>query len=131
MKPWKFILTFCISFLLLGCYEVNEAISINENGSGRYVTKMDMGQMIEMLQSMGGDEMNKEGLDKVVDTVISMGSFTDTMKDAKPEVKELMKNGKLHLVMNLKEKIFKIDTDIPFNNYEQLQLILSGNGSGM
>ena len=33
--------------------------------------------------------------------------------------------------MNIKEKIFKIDTDFPFNNYSQLQSLLAGNAGGM
>jgi len=131
MKAWKFITVFSLCFLFFGCYEVNEAITINENGSGRFMTKMDLGQMIEMMQSFGGDEMNQEGLDRVVDTVISMSSFADSAKDVTEEQKELMRNGKMHLVMNIKEKIFKIDTDFPFNNYSQLQSLLAGNAGGM
>lgn len=131
MKAWKFITVFSLCFLFFGCYEVNETITINENGSGRFMTKMDLGQMIEMMQSFGGDEMNQEGLDRVVDTTISMSSFADSSKEITEEQKELMRNGKMHLVMNIKEKIFKIDTDFPFNNYSQLQSLLSGNGGGM
>lgn len=131
MKSLKLITSCLLCFLFFGCYEVNEAITINENGSGRFITKMDMGQMIEMMQSFGGDEMNQEGLDKPVDTVINMSSFVDSAKEWSDEQKELMRNGKMHLVMNIKEKIFKLDTDFPFNNYSQLQSLLSSNGGGM
>lgn len=118
---------FCTLFLL-GCAEINEEIVLNENGSGTYVTKTDLSQMIEMMQSFGGDEMNKEGLDKVIDTVLSMKSFADTSTNMSAEQKLLMSRGKMRLQMNIKEKIFKIDTDFPFSSYNDLQLLLSGAG---
>ncbi|MFM9909291.1 MAG: hypothetical protein ACKVOW_08080 [Chitinophagaceae bacterium] len=118
---------FCTLFLL-GCAEINEEIVLNENGTGTYVTKTDLSQMIEMMQSFGGDEMNKEGLDKVIDTVLSMKSFADTSSNMSAEQKQLMSRGKMRLQMNMKEKIFKIDTDFPFSSYNDLQLLLAGAG---
>lgn len=130
MRKLKLLTLFFALFLLLGCYEVNEEIVLNENGSGSFVTKMDMAQLIEMMQSFGEGEMNQEGLDKVIDTVVSMKSFADSAKDITPEQKALLSSGKMRLQMNLKEKVFKIDTDIPFKTYNDLQLLLSG-GAGM
>lgn len=130
MKKLKW-LTLSFTFLfLLGCYEVNEEIVVSENGSGTFSSKMDMGQLIEMMQSFGGEEMNQEGLDRVIDTVISMKSFTDSATEITPAQKALLSNGKLRMQMNIKEKLFKIDTDIPFKSYDDLQLLLSG-GAGM
>ena len=128
MQKLKLFSLFFTLFLLLGCYEVNEEIVLNENGSGSFVTKMDMAQLIEMMQSFGESEMNQEGLDKVIDTVISMKSIADSAKEITPEQKALLSAGKLRLQMNLKEKIFKIDTDIPFKSYNDLQFLLTGGG---
>lgn len=128
---WKklFLPLFLVLFLL-SCYEVQEGIVIDANGSGTYSTHMDLAQMIDMMQSFAGDEMNKDGMDKVIDTTFSMRSFTDTAKNLTAEQRELMGNGKIHLQMNLKEKILKLDSDFPFKNYSQLQLLLAGT-SGM
>ena len=128
MQKLKLFSLFFTLFLLLGCYEVNEEIVLNENGSGSFVTKMDMAQLIEMMQSFGESEMNQEGLDKLIDTVISMKSIADSAKEITPEQKALLSAGKLRLQMNLKEKIFKIDTDIPFKSYNDLQFLLTGGG---
>jgi hypothetical protein len=115
-----------------GCYEVNEEITINQDGSGTHNTKMDMGQMLEMIQSMAGEEeLAKEGLDKVVDTTIFMRSVLDSAKDITPEQKELLKDGKMNLQMNMKEKLFKAQVNIPFKAYNNLQSLMSGNGSSM
>ncbi len=40
----------------VSCYEVNEDIEINADGSGTYVTKMDMSTLIDMMQTYAGEE---------------------------------------------------------------------------
>jgi len=114
----------------VSCYEVSEEITINQNGTGLFVTKMDMGQMLEMIQSMAGEEeLTKEGLDKALDTTIFMKSMVDTAKDVTPEQRELLQDGKMSLKMNMKEKLFKAQIDIPFKKYNDLQLLMSGKGN--
>ena len=130
MKRFALLLFSIVCFV--GCYEVNEEITINPDGSGSHNTKMDMGQMLEMIQSMAGEEeLAKEGLDKVLDTTILMKSVLDSAKDMTPEQKELLKDGKMNLQMNMKEKLFKAQVDIPFKGYNNLQSLMSGNGNSM
>ena len=129
MKFTRILPALFLTFLLLGCYEVNEELTIKADGSGVYATHMDMGQLFEMMKSMGGDDMSKEGLDKVIDTVMDLGSMTDTSTSMTPQQKELYSKGKMRLQMNAAENIFKIDMNIPFKSYNDLQLLLSGNGN--
>ncbi len=129
MKRFRWLPAIFIAVFLFGCYEVNEELVLNENGTGRFSTKMDLSQLIDMMQNMGGDQMTQEGLDKVIDTIISMKNFADSAKDITPQQRQLLSQGKLHMQMNMKEKIFKIDTDLPFKSYDDLQLLLSGTGS--
>ena len=130
MKRIILLLSAIICFA--GCYEVNEEIIINENGSGSFNTRMDMGQMLEMIQSMAGEEeLAKEGLDKVLDTTIFMKSILDTAKDVTAEERELLKDGKLNLQMNMKEKLFKAQVFIPFKGYNNLQSLMSGKGNSI
>lgn len=128
----RFILLLLAIICFVGCYEVTEEITINANGSGTFNTKMDMGQMLEMIQSMAGEaELSKEGLDRVLDTTIFMKSILDSAKDATAEQKELLKDGKMNLQMNMKEKIFKAQVHIPFKGYNNLQSLMSGDGNSM
>lgn len=129
MKYLKYILSVVLCVFLASCYEVNEEIQINADGSGTYVTKMDMGQLIDMMQTFAGeDALTKEGMDKVIDTTILMKNMLDSAKDLTTEQKELMKDGKMKLQMNIKEKIFKMDMDFPYKNYKGLQQLMSGQG---
>jgi hypothetical protein len=129
-KIWYSALT-AIVLLFVSCYEVNEEIVIDANGTGTYVTKMDMGAMLQMMQTMAGEEeLTKNGLDKPIDTVISLKDVMDSVKDATPEQKRLFKDGVMKLQMNVKESILKADVKFPFNNYSDLQTLMAGAGSG-
>jgi len=128
-KYFKYVLAVAISIFFVSCYEVNEEIEINADGSGTYVTKMDMGQLIDMMQTFAGEEeLKKDGLDKVYDTTILFKSLLDSSKDVTPEQKELMKDGKMKMQMNIKEKIFKMDMNFPFKDQNSLQQLMSGKG---
>jgi hypothetical protein len=129
MKYLKYILTVVTMVCMAGCYEINEEISINADGSGSYVTKMDMSQLIEMMQTFAGEEeLAKEGMDRVIDTTVLMKSLLDSAKEVTPEQRELMKDGKMKLQMNVKEKVFKMNMDLPFKKLNNLQQLMSGQG---
>src|SRR5690242_19941189 len=108
MKKVRFVFVLLIAVLVNSCYEVNEEIVINQNGSGTYATHMDMSALIDMMQTLAGDEeLSKDGLDRAVDTTINLKNMIDSAKDLTASQKELMQNGTMHMAMNLKEKIFK------------------------
>src|SRR5258708_5796819 len=131
MKWLKFVLVCVLALSLVSCYEINENIVINENGSGTYVTKMDMGQLIDMMQTFAGDEeLSKDGLDRPIDTTIMMKDILDSSKDLTPEQKELLKDGKMKMKINIKEKVFNIDMSYPYKNLNGLQQLMAGQGGG-
>jgi hypothetical protein len=134
-KYFKYVLTVAISIFFVSCYEVNEEIEIKADGSGTYVTKMDMGALIDMMQTFAGEEeLKKDGLDKVLDTTILFKSLLDSAKDATAEQKELMKDAQMKMQMNIKEKIFKMDMRFPYKDLNSLQQLMSGkagSGTGM
>ncbi|THU41596.1 hypothetical protein FAM09_05725 [Niastella caeni] len=128
-KYFKYVLTVALSIFFVSCYEVNEEIEIKADGSGSYVTKMDMSALLDMMQNFAGEEeLKKDGLDKVYDTTIYMKNMLDSAKDLTAEQKELMKDGKMKLQMNIKEKIFKMDMNFPYRNLNSLQQLMSGKG---
>lgn len=135
MRYLRYLATVVAIVLFFGCYEVNEEIVINADGSGTFATKMDMSQLIEMLQAMGGEEeLTKEGLDRPIDTLISMNDLMKENSKASAEQKELVKDGKMRLQMDMAKKVFITDINMPFRNLNDLQKLLSGaggSGAGM
>jgi len=128
-KFWYGVLTVCIVFIV-SCYEVNEEIVINENGSGTYVTNIDMSALVQMMQTMAGEEeLSKNGLDRAIDTLINMKDVMDSAKDLSADQKRLYADGTMKLQLNIKENLFKTDIKLPFKNYGDLKSLLSGSGT--
>jgi hypothetical protein len=75
--------------------------------------------------------MTVGGLDKVIDTVLSMKSILDSSKKATAEQKELWKDGKMKMQINIKEKIFKMDMYVPYKNLDNLQKLMAGEANTM
>lgn len=126
-KTWLGALT--VILLFTGCYEVNEEIVINDHGSGTYLTKIDMGPMLQMIQSMATEEdLAKNGMNRVLDTSISLKSILDTAQDVTPEQKRLFGAGDVKLKLNMKESLLKFDVNFPYKNLNDLQSLMSGSG---
>ena len=131
MKFLRYALVLVLMGFLASCYEVNEEIVINEDGSGTYVTKMDMGPLLELMQSFAGEEeLTKGGLDKTIDTTFGMKEMLDTAKDITPEEKALLAGGTIKMQMNIKEKLFKMDMNFPYSGLDNLQKLMAGQASG-
>lgn len=127
-KIWFMVLSVIVLFV--SCYEINEDIVINADGTGTYVTKMDMSALIQMMQTMAGEEeLSKSGLDRAIDTVIYMKDVMDSAKNITAEEKRLYKDGSMKLQLNIKENVFKSDVKFPFRSYSDLQQLMMGSGS--
>jgi hypothetical protein len=129
MKKLLFGILTCL--LLVACYDVNEEIVIKENGSGHYTSKIDMSGLLEMMQNFGTEaDLAKDGLDRPMDTVIMLRTMLDSNKTLNADEKAIMETGKMHMIMNLKEKKFTIDMDFDFRNNHDLEYLLAGMGNG-
>lgn len=130
MKNIRYALVALVMFVLAGCYEVNEDITIDSKGAGTYVTKMDMSALLQMMQSMGdADELNKNGLDRVIDTTISLKNILDSAQKVTPEQRRLFSSGTMQLNMNVKESILKTDVRFPFKSLSDLQSLMGGGST--
>lgn len=127
-KYW--ISVIAILVLFVSCYEINEEIVLNSNGSGTYVTKMDMSALIQMMQTMAGEEeLSKSGLDRAIDTLVHLKDVVDTAKNISAEEKRLYADGTLNLQLNVKENLFKSVASFPFKSHSDLQKLMMGAGS--
>ena len=135
MKRLQIVGIALIMLLLSGCFEINEEIDINQNGSGKLLVKTDMSQLIDLMQSYGNKEdMDKQLPAKNIDTTISMNTLTDSAHNMSAETRALYKDGTLHVKMNIDEKVFKTDMQFPFASTGDLQKLYSSmndKGGGM
>ncbi|HEX4876562.1 MAG TPA: hypothetical protein VFV31_07815 [Chitinophagaceae bacterium] len=115
MKKIFFIL-FSATFLLTGCLETTQEITINDDGSGTIVSTSDFSALLGLAKQMGGaGELEKAG-DMVKDTVISMQQGADSIPNLTAEEKEMLRKGSLRVNMNMKEEKFLTSLTIPFSN---------------
>lgn len=120
-----------ISVVFAACYEINEDITITEKGSGTYSTRMDMSALLQMMQSMASEEeIQKSGLNRSIDTVISLKSILDTARDVSSEQRRLLQDGTMKMKVDMQENIFNADVSFPFKSLNDLQLLMSGTGTG-
>lgn len=132
LKSLRYLSVFIFAFVLAACYEVSEDVVVNENGGGVFESRMDMGKMLDLAQAFIGDEeMTSNGLDKPMDTVISMQSIIDSADEAQRAKIAWMKDGKVALKLNMKEKLLKIDVRIPYQNHAQLEQLMESQGTIM
>jgi hypothetical protein len=133
MKAFKLLFLGFFSCCLMGCFEMNEEIAINNNGSGDYSVNMDMGKMLEMMQAFIPPDQAKE-MEKPRDTTIQMKDLLDTATSLSPDKKALLRNGSLHMQMNMADKVFKLNMKYPFKNSTDLSKLygsLGEAGAGM
>lgn len=120
MKKLRLLLLLPLAFI--SCTDTREELEIKNNGSGTLVLKSDLGKMLELLKGFGGeDALAKDGMDRAYDTTMLMKDYVDTAKDIAADKKELLRDGKVHLIMNVKESIGKFDMSFPFASTDKLQ----------
>ncbi|HEY0678789.1 MAG TPA: hypothetical protein VGD17_10920 [Chitinophagaceae bacterium] len=127
MLKLLFVAVGCVFFA--SCLEINEEVNINENGSGQLSSSLDMSQLIDMMQAMGGEEFEKKK-DEKIDSVIYLKDIVDTAKNMTQEQKDLFRDGTIRVKMDMANKEFKINMNHPFNNLEKLQRLTSEMGKG-
>ncbi|ULQ52341.1 hypothetical protein [Flavihumibacter fluvii] len=133
MKKYKFLFAALIAVCFSACIQIDEEVILKADGSGEMKVHTDMGKLFEMLKSFASEEdLAKEGINKAMDTTILMKDIVDTAKDVSAENKALLRNGVLHLNMDVKENLFKMDMNYPFKNLSDANKLYAAiNQDGM
>lgn len=131
MKAFKLFLVGLLALCFTGCFEVNEEIEVQENGTGKFSLNMDMGKLLEMMQAfMPAEELEKANLGKVQDTTIQMKDLVDTAASVSADKKAIFRDGSMRMQMNMNEKLFKVNMQYPFKSAENLQKLYENMGEG-
>ncbi len=131
MKFLKFLFPVVLAFGFAGCLDINETVDIKKDGSGMLTMDMDMGQMLEMLQTyMGKEEMEKKGLQEKMDTTIYMKDVIDTVSSIPADKRALLHNGSVHIKLDMDAKVFTTHMEFPFKSQAELQKLYTTLGDG-
>ena len=130
MKKIRILLLLLLPLAIASCTDTREELEIKKDGSGTLAIKTDIGKMLEMVKGFASDsDMQKDGLNRAFDTVMLMKDYIDTAKDVPADKKELLRNGKVHVIMNVKENIGKFDMNFPFTSTDKLQQLYASLNS--
>jgi len=133
MKHLKYLIILAFSFCLVSCFDTVEEVEIKQNGTGTYKLNMDMSKAFEMMKGfMSDSDLQKEGMNKAMDTTINFDAILDSAQDLDAHKKELLKGGVMHVNMDMQKSVMKLDMKYPFTSFGNLNelysMIQKGNG---
>jgi hypothetical protein len=132
MKFMKNLLVLLCLFCLASCLDIKDETEIREDGSGTFISTLDMSQLVDMMSAMGGEEFEKRKNEKI-DSVIYYKDNIDAAKNLTPEEKSLLKGATARVKMNFEKKQFFLKFNAPFKNMAELQklnLMVAQDGIG-
>lgn len=125
MKFKSFLLFIILIISLTSCM-FTEEISINNNGSGTYSFKMDMGKMMESLSGMSPSDSLKSP--EVLDTIVLFRDLLEENKDSianlnkeDKEIIEALKDLKLHMQVDEEKGKMLMDFKLDFKDISELK----------
>ncbi|HLX90101.1 MAG TPA: hypothetical protein VKR32_00375 [Puia sp.] len=130
MKWARFLLPLVLLFGFAGCFDIDEEIDVKTNGSGEWKMNIDMSQLVDIMQTyMGKEELEKQLPQRKMDTTLHMKDLIDTVSGIPADKKALLREGQVHVQLNMDEKIFKTNTEFPFKNVSDLEKLRNVAGS--
>jgi len=116
----KFISFFIISccFLLLGCFETTQEVTINKDGSGMFTNTTDLSNMIALIKQMGGDEAGKL---QNTDTIISLTGIADSIAGLTPDQMKIVNKGAMKLTLNMQDEKLLVKLNFPFEKLSDIE----------
>lgn len=123
MKKFFGLVLVTALFSLTGCLEIVRDITINENGSGNFVSRIDLGEIIEMARSMGQDKQLEEARSKEVDSTLQFKDLVAGDDKLSAEEKLLLKDGSLRVAIKVDSNLFYATANLPFKKVEDIDKI--------
>lgn len=120
-------LTLCIGvvtlFLSSGCFDSVEEITMNNSGSGVFVSTADMSNLISMIKTFAGDKL--EGGDKKMemDTLVNLKDIKDSLENLTTDEKKLLDQATMKIKMSLKEEKFSLTFNFPYSHPAEILTI--------
>ena len=126
MKKISFLVVLSSLIILTGCFDTVEEVTINDNGSGLYVNNMDMGKMMGMVKTFGGEAKEMKELEQMkADTLINLKDIKDSLKNLSPAEKKIIESGTLKVKINVEAEEFSFTFSFPFSKTDDIGNIRS------
>jgi hypothetical protein len=121
MRNLKYLLAICFTIVLASCVDTTEDVTLKEDGSGVMVYTMDMSNVLSMMGQMAGGNQTDKLKDQ--DTTVAVSSFIDSVKDLSAQEKQLLRPGKIKMLLKNKDEKFLATLTVPFKKSDDLKVI--------
>jgi len=126
MKKISWIAGLLMLIVFAGCFDTVDEITIAENGSGTFVNSLDMGKMLGLAKTMGGDNDEMKEFEKLKkDTIVNLRDIKDSLKNLNDAEKKVAATGTLRIQVDAKEDKLNFTFTFPFSNTSEIALIQS------
>jgi hypothetical protein len=126
MKKLISVLSLFVVLLITGCFEITQESTINNDGSGVYVSTTDMGAVLGMAKMMGGDSKEMKDLQGMkMDTVIALKTMKDSLNNLSDAEKAMLDNATLKVLLNADDEKFALAFSFPYSKPADVPLITS------
>ncbi len=122
MKQIKFLVAFLFAGVLSSCVDTEEKIVLNADNSGIYSLKLDLGSIMEMAKTMGGNSNEGKPMEKK-DTVVYLKNLIDSATNLTAEEKALYREGTVGIKLDEEKNEMKILVSCPFKNAQGLTAV--------
>jgi len=123
MKNLKFLTAFLVTGILSSCLDTEEKIVLNADNSGTYSMSIDLGKMLEMAASMGGDKSGGDKVKEKKDTTVYLKDLVNNADNLTAAEKALYKDGIVSIKLDEEKNEMKIMMTDPFKNAADLMEI--------
>lgn len=124
MKKLPSLFTIGALLILSGCFDTVQESTINDDGSGLFVSTMDMGKLLGMVKMVAGEKEGMKDIDKMKkDTTIYLKDIRDSIKNLSDAEKKLVDKGSLKVIMNMADEIFSMAFSFPYSQPADLATI--------
>ncbi|MBL0232757.1 MAG: hypothetical protein IPQ08_03730 [Chitinophagaceae bacterium] len=120
MKKILFLAGF-LAFILTGCLETTEEVTLNADGTGSLANTNDMSALLGLLKNMGGDNEAMEKLaGQKMDSSLSMASVVDSIPGLTEDDKNLLRTGTMQIKMDADAEKFLTKMNFNFSKISQI-----------
>jgi hypothetical protein len=115
MKKISWLLFPVFLLIIPGCLDTVDETTINENGSGTFVHKDELGKLFSMLTAFAGDDKMKELEQIKKDTTIYLKDVKDSVKHLNSAEIKLLESGVLKVNIDAEKELFSFTFSFPFS----------------
>jgi len=126
MKKISWIAGLLMLVVFSGCFDTVDEFTIAENGSGTFVNSLDMGKILGLLKTMGGDNDEMKEIEKLkTDTVVNLKDIKDSLKNLNDAEKKIAATGTLRIQLNANDEKMNFTFTFPFSKTSDIAPIQS------